>query len=305
MNAAYRETVRLLLTTIPTVFRTSGFAMKGGTAINLFVRDMPRLSVDIDVAFTRLDLSRAEALQTISSTLGEIARNLQRQGIRARVAGPTSSPESKLFASVEGGTSVTIEVNPVIRGTVLPVETHELSPAAQTLFAMSASAPILAPAELYGGKLVAMLDRQHPRDLFDVLLLLENEGLTDEVVQCFVIYLASASRPAHELLKPNLKDIKHVYENEFVGMTERQASLDELLSARERVPPELLARMTDAQRTFLLSLTRGQVDWHASGIAHAEQLPALQWKLGNILKLATGNTRKHTELVRALERTLG
>jgi hypothetical protein len=123
VRAEYRDTVRLLLNAIPAVFRVPDFAMKGGTAINFFVRDMPRLSADIDVTFTRLDLSRAEALQVIAANLAEIAANLKRQGMKTRLAGPTNSPESKLFVGVDGGsTFFTVDVNTVIRGTVLPVE---------------------------------------------------------------------------------------------------------------------------------------------------------------------------------------
>jgi hypothetical protein len=279
--------------------------MKGGTAINFFVRDMPRLSVDIDVTFTRLDLSRSDALRAIASGLAQIAEILKRQGVRTRLAGPTNGPESKLFASIDGSAaSVTVEVNTVIRGTVLPVETRELGRAAQEQFAMHVTAPVLAPAELYGGKLVALLDRQHPRDLFDALLLLENEGLTDDIIQCFVIYLAGASRPTHELLTPNQKDVKHIYENEFVGMTEREVSFDELLAVRGHLSEELRKRITDAQRAFLLSITRGDVDWKTSGIEHADRLPALQWKLENIRRLARTNARKHGELIEALQKVL-
>ena len=147
--------------------------MKGGTAINLFVRDMPRLSVDVDLAFTRLDLARAEALQAIATGLIEIAAALERQGLRARASGPGNSPERKLYISGDSargsGPTVTVEVNTVLRGTVLPTEIRELAKVAQDQFGQYVAAPVLAAAELYGGKLVAVLDRQHPRDLFDGL----------------------------------------------------------------------------------------------------------------------------------------
>lgn len=48
-------------------------------------------------------------------------------------------------------------------------------------------APVLHLHDLYSGKLVAALDRQHPRDLFDVQLLLENEGLDDDLVEVFIV----------------------------------------------------------------------------------------------------------------------
>ncbi len=61
--------------------------------------------------------------------------------------------------------------------------------------------------------MVAALDRQHPRDLFDVSALLANEGLTDALRTAFVVYLISHNRPAVELLAPGRLDI----EAEFRG----------------------------------------------------------------------------------------
>ena len=60
-----------------------------------------------------------------------------------------------------------------------------------------------ADENLYGGTLHVALDRQHPRDLFDVKLLYEHEDLTDALIRTFLIYVASSPRPAHELLNLN------------------------------------------------------------------------------------------------------
>ena len=51
VNEAYRRQAALLIKTLPLVAAETAFALKGGTAINLFVRDMPRLSVDIDLTY--------------------------------------------------------------------------------------------------------------------------------------------------------------------------------------------------------------------------------------------------------------
>ena len=63
MDESFVQTVRLLLRAVPEVFSNDIFAMKGGTAINLFVRDMPRLSVDIDVAYVHWRTPEENALQ--------------------------------------------------------------------------------------------------------------------------------------------------------------------------------------------------------------------------------------------------
>lgn len=51
----------------------------------------------------------------------------------------------------------------------------------------------MAFEDLYGGKLHAALDRRHPRDLFDVRLLYQNEGLTDDLFRVFMVYVASSA----------------------------------------------------------------------------------------------------------------
>jgi len=167
MDKSYIETVRLLLEAAPTIFETPDFAMKGGTAINLFVQDMPRLSVDIDVVYTDYRASRMEALKSISGAL-ETARNrLAEVGLDAEVSSTKEGDEIKLFIR-RGRNQVKVEVNHVFRGTVLPVERRSLGAEARRLFTTELVAPLLATPELYGSKLVAALDRQHPRDLFDV-----------------------------------------------------------------------------------------------------------------------------------------
>ncbi|OGB16718.1 MAG: hypothetical protein A2W72_14940 [Burkholderiales bacterium RIFCSPLOWO2_12_67_14] len=243
MDKGYADTVRLLLAVAPEVFANDLFAMKGGTAINLFVQDMPRLSVDIDVVYRPWQGSREEALSAITGELAAIAQRVAPLGVQARLVRGKEPGESKLI--VESETSqVKIEVNTVFRGTVLPVEQQPLCSRTRDLFGVEFEAPLLARDELYAGKLVAALDRQHPRDLFDVWRLFESGGLSEGMVECFVLYLAGHNRPPHEVLFGNDKDIAAEYERAFVGMTD--------------------------------------VDCSLMRCEHASQLPALRWKLANL-----------------------
>src|SRR5690606_4453673 len=120
--------------------------------------------------------------------------------------------------------------------------------------------------DLYGGKIVAALDRQHPRDLFDIRDLLANEGISDELRRAFIVYLLSHDRPMHEVLAPKLKDITQEYERGFVGMTETPVELDELLSARQALIDEIVGRMPEEHRDFLISFERGEPDWPLLGL---------------------------------------
>jgi predicted nucleotidyltransferase component of viral defense system len=225
MDKAYADTVRLLLSVAPDVFASDVFAMKGGTAINLFVQDMPRLSVDIDVVYLPWQTPRDEALQAINQELAAIATRVAPLGVQTRLVRSKDLGDTKLI--VENDSSqVKVEVNVVFRGSVLPTERRPLSSRSSDLFGVEFELPMLARDELYASKLVAALDRQHPRDLFDVWQLYESGGISDGMVECFVVYLAGHNRPPHEVLFGNDKDVAAEYERAFVGMTEVAAIPD-------------------------------------------------------------------------------
>jgi predicted nucleotidyltransferase component of viral defense system len=300
MDKAYADTVRLLLQVAPDVFANDIFAMKGGTAINLFVRDMPRLSVDIDVVYTPWQIPRDEALASIAGELGNIATRLSKIGLITRKVMSKDIGDTKLLIE-NAASQVKVEVNVVFRGTVLPPERRALAPRTADMFSVELELPVLAAAELYGSKLVAAMDRQHPRDLFDVWQLFESDGLSDSAVECFVTYLAGHNRPTHEVLFGNEKNIADEYQNNFVGMTSESVSLDVLLSTRARLLAELPQRLTNNQRQFLIGLTRAEPDWSLLRCPHAEELPALRWKLANLKTFQKRRPEDFERQARALE----
>jgi predicted nucleotidyltransferase component of viral defense system len=298
MDKAYADTVRLLLAVAPEVFASNLFAMKGGTAINLFVRDMPRLSVDIDVVYLPWQTPRAEALAQIAEELREISRRLK--PLQVRQIPSKELGELKLLIE-DADVQVKVEVNGIFRGAVRPIEPRALTKLASDRFTTDLTLPILAPEELYGSKLVAALDRQHPRDLFDVWQLLEAEGLSEGIVECFVTYLAGHNRPTHEVLFSNDKNITSEFETNFAGMTEEPVTLETLLAARSRLREELHGRLTDRHRTFLTGLTRAQPDWTLLEYPYAAELPALRWKLTNLLKFSKNRPEDFERQARELE----
>jgi len=303
MDKTYIEMVRLLLESAPAIFETPHFAMKGGTAINLFIEDMPRLSVDIDVVYTDHQTTRDEALKSISSGLDAVRKRLAKIGLEAEVSATKDGDEIKLFVR-RGRNLVKVEVNHVFRGTVLPVETRRLGDAARKLFTTELSVPVLAAPELYGSKLVAAMDRQHPRDLFDVHGLFERDGLTSEVVECFVCYLAGHNRPVHEVLFSRDADMSSAFENEFAGMARNPITLAELQRVRSKVKSELPAALTQGQRQFLLGLVSSEPDWTLMKCRHLSQLPAIKWKLQNLAKLKKSNPGKFAQQAEELSARL-
>jgi hypothetical protein len=197
-----------------------------------------------------------------------------------------------------------VEVNFVFRGCLLPPEPTALVTAAQEAFAANIQVPVLSTPELYGSKLVAALDRQHPRDLFDVMLMLERFGLPEDFVDCFVVYLAGHDRPVHEVLFPNEQLIDVIFEQEFVGMTAKPVALDALKATRRTLLETLPNALTDRHRQFLLSLVKAEPRWELLPFAHARELPALQWKLQNLQKLRRNAQKfalQHDELAKRLQ----
>jgi hypothetical protein len=155
--------------------------------------------------------------------------------------------------------------------------------------------------DLYAGKMCAALDRQHPRDLFDVKLLLENEGIGDELLSVFVVYLISGNRPLAEMIAPHFQPLEAVFEAQFKGMTSQTINLAELEEARRTLVVLIKDRLSDAQRKFLLSFKQGEPEWPLLSIPVAEHLPAVQWKLINIQRMAKA---KHAVAVEKLKRIL-
>lgn len=304
MDKAYLDTVRLLLESAPAIFETPNFAMKGGTAINLFIEDLPRLSVDIDVVYTDHKTGRDVALKAISTGLDDARKRLASGGIEAEVSATKDGDEIKLFVR-RGRNLVKVEVNHVFRGTVLPVKSQRLSAETRKLFTTELSAPVLAAPELYGSKLVAAMDRQHPRDLFDVHGLFARDGLTSDVVECFVCYLAGHNRPVHEVLFSRDQDMASAFQNEFVGLTRNPVDLTTLQQVRRKLKQDLPVALTTNQRQFLLSLVLAEPNWQLMKCPHLSELPALRWKLQNLTKLKKSNPKKFAQQAEELRARLG
>lgn len=264
---------------------------------------MPRLSVDLDLVFVDHRLGRDEALALINDAIRKAVDQLKKRGFQTHAATAANAGETKLFVRRDK-LEVKVEVNFVLRGTVHPIRSTSLTPKAKETLLADLELPVVSLPDLYGGKLVAALDRQHPRDLFDVMELFLHGGITPEIRRSFVVYLASHNRPMREVLFPNLRDISREYENTFKGMTTEPVELKSLVSTRERMIAELNAGLDAAERAFLLSLARNEPNWDSLGIDYLEQLPGIRWKLENLGRLAKADPKKLKDQAVALERLL-
>lgn len=297
----YRQQVTLLIRTIPAIAIEDCFALKGGTAINLFIRDMPRLSVDIDLAFLPV-APWQESLAAIEEALLRIKHRLEASlagmhAVESRAQG--DGPLTRLVVQ-QGRARIKIEVTPVLRGCVFTPEARSVSPSVEEQFGF-AEMKIVSFADLYAGKIMAALDRQHPRDLFDVRDLLANEGIGDDLRRAFIVYLISHDRPISEVLNARRKDITVEFSENFEGMTTEPVALDELLEVREALVAAIIGNMPMVHREFLVGFKRGTPDWSLLGVPDAENLPAVRWKQLNLNKLSVNARGK---MVRQLETIL-
>lgn len=302
-NSPYFKQVQLLVQVLPIVAKQECFALKGGTAINLFLRALPRLSVDIDLVYLPI-AGRDTSLEQIEKALLAIQAELETQGFTVTTSVLKESNTLIKLIVANAASQIKIEVNPVLRGTVHAPVVMRVHPAVEQQFGF-AEIQLVDFNDLYAGKLCAALDRQHPRDLFDVKILLENEGIDEMLKNTFLVYLISHGRPLAELLAPNWQSLEAVFAKEFEGMTTVPISNDDLIQTREAMLARIKMLLTENDKAFLLGLKQGNPDWASFAYPQAQHMPAVRWKLHNLQQM-NENTRQQAaeRLAVALNDTL-
>lgn len=292
--------VVLLLDVLPYIAKESCFALKGGTAINLFIRDFPRLSVDADLTYLGSE-PRDEALSKTEKALLRIKTDIEKH-IGAKVTSNSRQSQTtdiKLFVNRDG-VQVKIEANPVLRGVLYPAQAMPLQDKVSSEFEKEFDIQVSSLPDLYGGKISAALDRQHPRDLFDVKLLLENEGLSKEIMTGFLVYLMCHKRPPYELLKPTLQDQTALFDSDFKGMTNISFDYSDFVNTRNTLIEKINANLSNDDKKFLLSFFEGKPDWSLFRESSAQDLPAIKWKLINLNKLDSAKKSSQIESLKSI-----
>ncbi|WP_287439939.1 nucleotidyl transferase AbiEii/AbiGii toxin family protein [Reinekea sp.] len=299
-DSPYYKQVALLIRMLPVVASEPVFALKGGTAINLFIRNFPRLSVDIDLAYLSLE-SRDEALTNARTALKRITTKINTQPDTNAALQDNKVDELRIIVTSPGAT-IKIEVSPVARGTLHQPEIIPVQASVEEEFGY-AEIQVVSLPDLYGGKLCAAMDRQHPRDLFDVHMLLREEGISREILVGFLTYVLSHPRPINELMAPHWQPINEKFKAEFDGMTFEAIELEDLVAVRPAMLTALQTHFTERDHAFLLSFKSGNPNWAKFDYPNVANLPAIRWKLQNITKLAR-NHAKHTEQLLKLNEVL-
>ena len=296
-NNTYYKQVKLLVQLLPLVAEEPCFALKGGTAINLFIRELPRLSVDIDLVYLPMQ-ERNEALEGITSALTRISKRIQKALPASKIIEVFKDKHDAMRLIVSHqGTQIKIELSPVLRGTVYKPILMSVCEKVEDEFGF-AEVPVVSLEDLYAGKICAALDRQHPRDLFDVKILLENEGITENIRKALIVYIISHSRAIVELLNPVEKDISDLYDGEFHNMAFVSTSLESLEKTRKDLIQIVNKSLQDNEKAFLLSFKNKEPDWDFLDLEGIKELPAVRWKLQNLHKMKAD---KHALAYKKLE----
>lgn len=287
-NPSYKDQVKLLLTVLPVIGKEENLAMHGGTAINLFVREMPRISVDVDLTYLLIEDRK--------TTLDNIAAALERIKARIEILDPEikvdhKTVESRLLISGRGA-MVKVEVNQIMRGVISPVTLMILCQTAQKEFEAYCEMNVVPIGQLYGGKICAALDRQHPRDMFDVKHILQNDGFNKDIKTGLVYALVSSARPLHELLNPHFQYQLEAMENQFDGMTDEAFTYEEFETTRIQLIETIQKNLSEEDKAFLLSFNRLDPDWD---IYDFQQYPSVRWKMQNLQMLRESKPEKYNK----------
>ena len=295
MKDRYKRQVALLIRILPSVYGIKEFAIHGGTAINLFHKDMPRYSVDIDITYIPIE-ERAASLSTINQRLIELKRSIERSIPGISVA---HKPDVWKLLCTHDAATIKIEVNGTKRGIIGDTMDMPLCEKARSEFSMGCMARTVSFSQLYGGKVVAALSRQHPRDLFDCKYM-DVKSFTD-IKDGFMLCMLGSDRPMIETLHPNVIDQAVALENQFSGMTDIPFGYDDYISVREYLVHWVNENLDDRDKEFLLSFESGTPDWSKCSSGDLSAYPSVQWKLLNIGRLRSGNPKKHDEGIAKLK----
>ena len=296
-NSNYQKQVALLIRLIPEIALDTRFALHGGTAINLFDRNMPRLSVDIDLTYIPIE-DRETSFNNISAALIKIKERIENRLQGSRVEHKVDN--HKLLVSYDEA-MIKIEVSQIVRGLLGVVTEKILCEKAQIKYDAFCAINIVSNGQLYGGKLCAAMDRQHPRDIFDVKQLLKEDGFNKEVKEGFLFRLLSADRSVQDVLFPNLQEQRLAMMNQFTGMSDELFTYEEYEQVRETMVKKVQASLTAEDKFFILAFKNGTPDW---SIYNFEAYPSIQWKLLNLEKIKSSNSSKHKELYDSLKSKL-
>ena len=269
---------------------SEAIALKGGTAINLTIFDLPRLSVDIDLDYCR-SVNREKMLADRDIITDKISKYMNANGY-------TLSPKSKNYHALDsfvyeyvnyGGVkdNIKIEINYMLRSHVLPVAKREVKLPwnKEKLTVLS-----VAPLEIFASKTVALLTRTAPRDLYDMYNMVKY-GLFDEseeamLRKCAVFYSAiGAECPPEKFELDNVGNVSKQQIKRDLDPVLRKGERFELEMAQKKVCEYLVSvlKPTEEEELFWKAFAEGRycpelIFGVTAECANVEKHPMALWK---------------------------
>jgi predicted nucleotidyltransferase component of viral defense system len=297
----YKKQVVLLIDILIEIAKEDSFALHGGTVINLFHLNMPRLSVDIDLTFIPFSDDRVHDLNVIRQSLELIKNRVKTIFPSIRFEDEKRAGEELKLLCSKNNVTVKVEVNQINRGLIADTCTKILCNRAEEEFNRFCEIKTVSVGQLWGGKINAALERQHPRDIFDVKNMLVETGFTEEIKQGFLFFLLCGKRPISEILRPNYIDQRVIFESQFMEMTNEYFSYEEFEKIREELVSLVNNSLSIKEKEFILSFVKGEPHW---GQFDYGNFPAIKWKLLNIAKLKHDNYNKYRQNIEKLRELL-
>jgi len=298
MKDTYKNQVILLIDILLEIAKEDDLALHGGTAINLFHLNLPRLSVDIDLTFIPFSDNRNEDLNKIRQSLKAMKNRLKTTFPHIRFEDEKRAEEELKLICTKDNATVKVEINQVNRGLIAEPCTKILCSRAENEFDRFCEIKTVSVGQLWGGKLNAALERQHPRDIFDIKNMFQEIGFTEEIKQGFLFFLLCGKRPIDEVLNPNFSNQRIVFDSQFSGMTNDEFTYEEFEKNRKKLVPLIQKSLTDNEKEFLLSFASGNPNWKDFDYS---KYPAIKWKQLNISKLKQDSPIKFKASVKKLE----
>jgi len=298
MKDTYKNQVALLIDILLEIAKEENLALHGGTAINLFHLNMPRLSVDIDLTSIPFSDNRGEDLNKICQSLESVKNRLRTSFPYIRFEDEKRAEEELKLICTKDNATVKVEVNQINRGLIAAPCTKVLCSRAENELDRFCEIRTVSVGQLWGGKLNAALERQHPRDIFDVKNMLQQIGFTEEIKQGLLFFLLCGKRPIDEIINPNFTNQRVTFDSQFSGMTNEEFTYEEFEKIREELVLLIQKSLKPSDKEFLLSFVSGNPHWKDFDYS---KYPAIKWKQLNINKLKQENSIKFRENIKKLE----
>ena len=267
-------------------------ALKGGTAINLSIFNLPRLSVDVDLDFAE-DLPLEEVMKVRETIKTTIRQFMAMNGYtRSEKSKEHHTLDSDIYQYINAGRArdyIKIEVNYSLRSHVLPISNRPI----ETLGVFEAVGVLaLDPIEIFASKISALHSRAAARDLYDahnmVYFGLFDETQADMLRKCVVFYAAISSEETPlEFDFQKMDSLKfHDIRTKLMPMLRKKERFD-LESSKRRVSEYLTAllSLTESDRLFLSAFSDGEYRpellFSGDELARVANHPMAMWKMQN------------------------